>query len=60
MQCHARSMQQLADGMLKRNAAGEWVLETIRDTQGLSIALADFVIHRMTRQSISCDIRSLN
>lgn len=35
---------ELADGMLKRNAAGEWVLGTIRETQGSSIALADFVI----------------
>jgi hypothetical protein len=37
---------ELADGMLKRNAAGEWVLGTIRETQGPSIGvpLADFVI----------------
>ncbi len=37
---------ELADGMLKRNTAGEWVLGTIRETQGSSIgvSLADFVI----------------
>jgi hypothetical protein len=35
---------ELADGKLKRNAAGEWVLGTIRETQGSSIALAEFVI----------------
>jgi hypothetical protein len=36
----------LADGMLKRNTAGEWVLGSIRETQGSSIgaSLADFVI----------------
>jgi hypothetical protein len=35
---------ELAGGMLKRNAAGQWVLGTIRETQGSSISLADFVI----------------
>jgi hypothetical protein len=35
---------EVARGMLKRNAAGEWVLGTIRETQGSSIALAEFVI----------------
>jgi len=35
---------ELADGMLKRNAVGEWVLGTIRETQGSPIAHADFVI----------------
>src|SRR5215510_915838 len=35
---------ELADGTLKRNAAGEWLLGTIRETQGSSMALADFVI----------------
>ncbi len=35
---------ELADGRLKRNAAGEWVLGTICETQGSSIALAEFVI----------------
>ena len=34
----------LAGGVLKRNASGEWVLGTIRETQGASIALAEFVI----------------
>jgi SUKH-4 immunity protein len=35
---------ELADGTLKRNAAGEWVLGTICETEGSSIALAEFVI----------------
>jgi hypothetical protein len=37
---------ELADGMLKRNAAGEWILGTICETQGpsMGVPLADFVI----------------
>jgi SUKH-4 immunity protein len=35
---------ELAGGMLNRNVAGEWVLGTIRETQGSAIALAEFVI----------------
>lgn len=35
---------ELADGTLKRNATGEWILGTIRETQGPSIALAEFAI----------------
>lgn len=37
---------ELTDGTLKRNVGGEWVLGTIRETQGMSIALAEFVIRR--------------
>jgi hypothetical protein len=34
----------IADGALRRNAGGEWVLGTIRETQGHSGAAAEFVI----------------
>jgi hypothetical protein len=62
---------ELADGMLKRNAAGEWVFGTIRETQGSSIALADFVIReaqvvlvdghteRLVNRSVATFVRSI-
>jgi hypothetical protein len=62
---------ELAGGMLKRNAGGEWVLGTIRETQGSSIALADFVIRgaqvvlvdshteRNVNRSVAAFIRSI-